>query len=136
MTIKEKALLSLSSILSIGAVVFALNHSENELVNNINEDVKNNDKGRNERSTPRSFILPATPAVAIRQEQKLRTRSNELQVRHCMLKLYDLGYMIMNFEDIFDIHIFIALMDFQSRNSLPKTGMLDDLTIKLLGCEH
>ena len=28
------------------------------------------DKGRNERSTPRSFILPATPAVALEQERK------------------------------------------------------------------
>ena len=32
------------------------------------EDEK--DIGRNERSTPRTFVLPATPAVALIQEKK------------------------------------------------------------------
>ena len=36
------------------------------------ERVNNSDQGRNERSTPRSFILPASPAVAIIQEKKER----------------------------------------------------------------
>jgi hypothetical protein len=33
--------------------------------------------GRNERSTPRSFILPATPAVALAQQRRLREPPDE-----------------------------------------------------------
>lgn len=134
MTKNVTALLFILTILFTATILFVIDSGRYQLVNSSAGNLKTNDKGRNERSTPRSFILPATPAVAIRQEEKLFLRGNELQIKYCMLKLYDLGYKIMNFEDIFDIHISIALIDFQSRNLLPKTGKLDERTVKLLGC--
>ena len=93
------------------------------------------DKGRNERSTPRSFILPATPAVALEQERKRIVREHEVQIKYCMLKLHDLGYRIINFEDIFDIHIMLAIMDFQKKNGLEVSGELDAKTIESLECK-
>lgn len=134
MTKNITALLFIPTILFTATILFVADSGRYQLVNSSAGNLKTNDKGRNERSTPRSFILPATPAVAIRQEEKLLLRSNELQIKYCMLKLHDLGYKIMNFEDIFDIHIFIALIDFQSRNLLPNTGKLNDRTVELLGC--
>ena len=92
------------------------------------------DKGRNERSTPRSFILPATPAVALRQEIKREKSEREVQIKYCVLKLYDLGYEIMSFEDIFDIRIFTALMDFQAKKGLPISGELTTATMEQLDC--
>lgn len=136
MTKNATTLISLSTLFCVGTLLVVLTSTRYELGKDSPIDIITNDKGRNERSTPRSFILPATPAVAIRQEQKLELQANELQIKHCMLKLYDLGYPIMSFEDIFDIHIFIALMDFQTRNLLPKTGELDMKTTELLGCDH
>ena len=129
-------LLFISTILCLGTISLVVASGRYQLVNSSAENMKTNDKGRNERSTPRSFILPATPAVAIRQENKMLLRANELQIKYCMLKLNDLGYKIMSFEDIFDIYISIALMDFQEHNLLLKTGKLDEQTVKLLGCEH
>ena len=136
MTKNVTILLFFSTVLCMATISFVAVIDRYPEMNKSDENIKTNDKGRNERSTPRSFILPATPAVAIRQEKKLLLRGNELQIKHCTLKLYDLGYKIMNFEDIFDIHISIALMDFQTRNLLPKTGHLDEKTVNLLGCEH
>ena len=129
-------LLFISTILCLCTISLVAASGRYQLVNSSAENMKTDDKGRNERSTPRSFILPATPAVAIRQENKMLLRANELQIKYCMLKLNDLGYKIMSFEDIFDIYISIALMDFQEHNLLPKTGKLDEQTVKLLGCKH
>ena len=134
MTKNVTALIFISTILFTATILFVIDSGRYQSVNSSAGILSTNDKGRNERSTPRSFILPATPAVAIRQEEKLLLRSNELQIKYCMLKLYDLGYAIMNFEDIFDIHISIALIDFQARKLLPKTGKLDERTVELLGC--
>jgi peptidoglycan hydrolase-like protein with peptidoglycan-binding domain len=93
------------------------------------------DKGRNERSTPRSFILPATPAVALEQERKKIVSEHEVQIKYCILKLHDLGYRIINFDDIFNIQIMIAIMDFQKKNGLEVSGEFDVKTIGNLGCK-
>jgi hypothetical protein len=136
MTRNMAVVLFISTILYTYTILFVIDSGRYQLVSSSTGNLKTNDKGRNERSTPRSFILPATPAVAIRQEEKLLLRSKELQIKYCMLKLYDLGYKIMDFEDIFGIHISIALIDFQARKLLPKTGKLDERTVELLGCEN
>jgi len=93
------------------------------------------DKGRNENSTPRSFILPSTAAVALLQEQKRALYENEFKIKKCILKLYDIGYTIANFEDIFDFQVTVALIDFQKQNGiLPISGKLDNITVEKLGC--
>lgn len=132
---KEITFIAISTLVCM-ATLIALINSDNYF--NIERD-KNHynakDKGRNERSTPRTFILPATPAVALVQEKKRFLIEHEVQIKHCMLKLHDLGYKIMNFEDIFDIHIYIALMDYQMLKGLPITGEFDEETISRLGCK-
>ena len=92
------------------------------------------DKGRNERSTPRSFVLPATPAVALLQERKHERIENEVQIKFCMLALYDLGYTIMDFEDVFDIQIQVALIEYQIEERLVITGEFDSETKDRLEC--
>lgn len=101
----------------------------------LKDQTVNDDIGRNERSTPRAFILPATPAVALIQEKKKQVREEEYQIKHCMLKLHDNGYSFANFEDIQDIKIVVATVDYQKRNNLPLTGEFDSETRKNLGCE-
>jgi hypothetical protein len=92
------------------------------------------EEGRNERSTPRTFILPATPAVALIQEEKKALRGKRNIIQHCMLKLHDLGYDIYDFRDIYDVHLMIHLLHFQSNNGLPRTGKFDTATLAKLGC--
>lgn len=94
-----------------------------------------NDEGRNERSSPRSFILPATPAIALEQERKVLLRKKETQIKYCMLKLYDLGYTVGSFRDIFNINIFISTLSYQKERGIRATGNFDDETIKSLGCK-
>ncbi len=39
---------------------------------------------RNERSTPRSFILPATPGVAFEQERRRSNKVRQAQIAKCL----------------------------------------------------
>jgi hypothetical protein len=135
---KKKAtiLICICSALCITTLVFVMTSRIYSAASEADEHMGSNDKGRNERSTPRSFILPATPAVALGQEKKQLLRKNQRQIQYCMLKLYDFGYETMNFEDIFDIHIYIALMDYQMLHGLPKTGELNKETVQKLGCNE
>lgn len=92
------------------------------------------DMNRNEQSTPRSFILPATPAVAEEQERKLQNPNNNFYTDWCLLKLHDSGYEIDEFSSSFNAKYIEALIEFQKNNSLPITGQADSKTRKLLGC--
>jgi len=126
--------LSISTLIyfTIFAVlVIQLTHQSTE---SISHQYNGNDEGRNERSSPRSFILPSTPAVALVQEKKISMREQEFQIKYCMLKLHDLGYTIRGFEDIFDIKIFTALLDYQKMKGLNITGEFESKTISSLGC--
>ena len=69
--------------------IFLSFHQNNTYASYIEIDSKT---GRNERSTPRTFILPATPAIADEQERRLVLMSKKEQIQKCMLKLYDLGF--------------------------------------------
>ena len=92
------------------------------------------DAGRNEGSTPRSFILPATPAVALIQEEKVRLKENELLIKRCLLALHDLGYFIRDLDDIFDDNIPVVLLRYQMQKKIEKTAKLDPTTISNLEC--
>jgi len=94
------------------------------------------DIGRNERSTPRTFVLPSTPAVALIQEKKLMLWENEFFVKNCMLRLYDLGYKFKNFENMDDISIFISVLRFQKKNGLDLTGNFNKETSIKIGCNN
>ena len=92
------------------------------------------DSDRNENSTPRSFILPATPAVAEEQERKKTEILKGIYADKCMSKLKDLGYPIDDFDTSFNAKLVEAILSYQSKSKLNKTGQLDSETRKKLGC--
>jgi len=92
------------------------------------------DSDRNENSTPRSFVLPATPAVALEQERKKTEMLNGIDTDKCMSKLKDLGYSIDNLDTSFNAKLVEAILGYQSKSKLNKTGILDLETRTKLGC--
>jgi hypothetical protein len=102
--------------------------------NNKSERQVHLDEGRNEGSTPRSFILPATPAVALIQEAKLERKVNEKMIKGCLLSLIDSGFYVRDLDDIHDDQIPITLIKYQFYRQISRTGKLDENTRRLLGC--
>lgn len=96
--------------------------------------VDESDIDRNENSTPRSFILPATPAVVEAQESKKKLLKEGLNLDKCLLNLKDMGYSIDDINSAFNAKYIEAIINFQISKGLPATGNLDKLTIKYLGC--
>ena len=93
------------------------------------------DPGRNEGSTPRTFVLPATPAVAKEQERKQVALLKKNEIQKCMLKLYDQDLLnISNFDDIFDFKITLGIIKYQKQNQLQVSGEFDMETKNHLGC--
>ena len=96
---------------------------------------KEDDPTRNERSTPRTFILPATPAVADEQERRIGLYLQAKEIQRCMLKLYDKGYKdIGKFNDYSNFKITVSIIKFQRNNNLEVTGKLNKQTKTKLGC--
>ena len=94
------------------------------------------DSERNERSTPRNSILPATPAVAF--EQEMRTPKNSIskqQISTCATRLIDLGYDVGDEAVAFNAKLSEAIYEYQETQSLNKTGKLDPTTIRSLSCK-
>lgn len=92
------------------------------------------DEGRNEGSTPRSFVLPATPAVALIQEAKAERKQREKEVKVCMLKLVDEGFYVRDIDDIHDDQVPISIIRFQLRQGIETTGEFDLATRGELSC--
>lgn len=95
-----------------------------------NED----DPERNERSTPRSFILPATPAVALEQEQRKNFPMVKKSYESCISRLTYLGYDIDDADSTFNTKLIQAIIEFQVKNSLKVNGELDVNTKNKIGC--
>ncbi len=92
------------------------------------------DRGRNERSTPRSFVLPATPGVALAQEAVNEAGDRRQQVLRCVSVLRTLGYQIDGDENLLNAKVVEALFTFQEIRQLPATGKIDDTTMRALKC--
>jgi hypothetical protein len=92
------------------------------------------DSDRNENSTPRSFVLPATPAVAEEQERKKAEILKGIKADRCLSKLKDLGHSIDDFDTSFNAKLVEAILSFQQEMKLKKTGQLDFETRNKLGC--
>jgi hypothetical protein len=90
---------------------------------------------RNERSTPRSFILPATPAVAIEQEQQAREMLDGIDTFGCLHRLRALGYEADASPPALRARNLEAIFRFQKDRGMAPTGRLDRSTVKLLGCQ-
>ncbi len=93
------------------------------------------DVDRNESSTPRSFVLPATPAVAEEQERKRLERLDGINAEKCLSKMQEYGYKFDDLNASFNAKFIEAILDFQDRNLLDKTGVLDDKTRNVIGCK-
>jgi hypothetical protein len=96
------------------------------------------DNERNERSTPRSFVLPATPAVALEQEMRsaksFSTTMSKRQVAACALRLIDLGYDVGDEAVAFNAKLSQAIYEYQQAQGLNKTGKFDPATTRSLSC--
>lgn len=93
------------------------------------------DSPRNERSTPRSFILPATPSVALEQErQRSRSPGKPDEVARCVARLRSLGYQIYGNEGLENVKVVEAIFSFQAASRLESTGRLNGATMKVLQC--
>ena len=90
--------------------------------------------GRNERSTPRSFVLPATPGVALAQESLKATGVYPRRVSKCVSVLRTLGYPIDGDESVLNARVVEAIYTFQIDQHLPTTGKVDQLTMRALKC--
>jgi hypothetical protein len=90
---------------------------------------------RNERSTPRSFILPATPAVAEEQENQLRELKTGVNSLICLQRLKALGYDADDTPPVFTARNVGAIAQFQKDRGLLKTGRFDWDTAGLLSCQ-
>jgi hypothetical protein len=92
------------------------------------------DPERNEQSTPRSFILPATPAVAIEQEQRALELRSGLSSEKCISRLRDLGYQIDDMNVSFNATYISGIIEFQKANNIKISGTADVETRKKIGC--
>jgi hypothetical protein len=92
------------------------------------------DEGRNERSTPRTFVLPANTAVAFEQAKKLEVSTPLKEAQKCLLRLHDLGFAIFNVEATASHRAFSQTLRYQHRNGLQPSGQFDPATRKNLEC--
>lgn len=89
---------------------------------------------RNERSTPRSFILPATPAVAFEQEAQMTDMAQQFQLAKCTRALIILGHQLEDRKSVLNAKLVEAVYAYQAAHSLPTTGRLDQQTMEMLKC--
>jgi hypothetical protein len=93
--------------------------------------------GRNDRSTPPTFILPATPAVAREQEIRSRERGNRKLaaiLNRCAAELMVRGYDVGDEMISFNAKLVEAIFTFQESHGLAPTGRLDQRTMRTLAC--
>ena len=84
---------------------------------------------RNERSTPRVSILPASPAIALRHEHS----EDRIPVGLAKAVLLRLGYPVGRLDDRITAKFKAALFRYQRAHLIPSSGTLDDVTLRSLG---
>ena len=84
---------------------------------------------RNERSTPRNSVLPASPATA-----PYHTRRQEpVSVELAKAVLLSLGYEVGRLDNRVTAKFKAALFHYQQTNGLPSSGIIDQPTGRSLG---
>ena len=91
---------------------------------------------RNERSTPRSFILPATPAVTAEQENQAEDARQGVDVFRCLSALRALGYGADDTAPALRARNLKAVFQFQKDHALRRTGWFEPETIRTLKCQR
>ena len=89
---------------------------------------------RNERSTPRQFVLPATPAVAEIDEER-RERSPEAVEMGCLVTLAQREKLVYLGESAGSAANKAAVFEYQRDNELPANGILNVATRAALECD-
>lgn len=121
--------------LTLGITYLALERIR--LDEQLNYDLVEEDPDRNEESTPRSFVLPATPAVAFAQETKSNSDADRATlVVRCIVALRARGFEIVRDTEQFNVPLVKALLSTQRRAGITETGKLDDRTAAYLGCSN
>ena len=78
------------------------------------------DVDRNERSTPRSFVLPATPGIAFEQELQIAEKDNRDQIATCVVRLKNLGYDVGDRRPMLNVQIVEAVFTFKPSSICPQ----------------
>lgn len=84
---------------------------------------------RNERSTPRASVLPASPAIAHDREQT----GDRLSVGLAKAVLLRLGYPVGRLDERTTAKFKAALFRYQRAHGIPSSGTLDEATLRSLG---
>lgn len=84
---------------------------------------------RNERSTPRVSVLPASPAIAHGREHS----RERLSVGLAKAVLLRLGYPVGRLDDRTTAKFKAALFQYQRTHGIPSSGTLDEATLRSLG---
>ena len=92
------------------------------------------DKERNENSTPRTFVLPANPAVAHEQSRKTLFLENSEIIEHCIISLVDEGHKFANVGKVTADAVIFETLKFQFANGLSPSGEFDSSTRRALLC--
>ena len=77
---------------AVGLSFYHWTKADSDSTENQLEASQENLAERNERSVPRSFILPATPGVAFEQEAQQADAARQAQIAKCVGALRVLGY--------------------------------------------
>ncbi len=131
--IKEKEILTILYLIVI-ASFFSMEEKNYKINNNFVNNYES-DK-RNERSTPRSFVLPSSPAIISIEEKRNNFKDDSYKsVIQCKLVLFDKGFFNGNIENINDAKQIEAIILFQKNNELEVNGEFDKSTKLKLGCK-
>ena len=84
---------------------------------------------RNERSTPRASVLPASPAIARDRDHS----DKHLPVSVAKAVLFQLGYPVGRLDDRITAKFKAALFQYQQTHGLMPSGNLDHATLRSLG---
>jgi murein L,D-transpeptidase YcbB/YkuD len=98
------------------------------------EEMQDDDSERNERSTPRSFVLPPAPIIAELYEKFDAEEARPGWAQRCLFELRRQGYPIDEMQTSFNAKLVEAIAEFQKRQGIDSSGQLDPQTIALLGC--
>ena len=134
MDIKSGPLFALTIIYLLGITAY-LSVNQDVIVweEMVSEQEKGDDPGRNERSTPREFVLPSTAAVAEAQESKHLSLVGINQEK-CFRILRAKGHQIISDALLHNVDLARALVIEQRAFGIEVTGRLDLRTAERLEC--
>lgn len=122
-----------ANLVFIFTVLIAILISRSEGYSTGTPEIWGEESDRNEQSTPRSFILPATPAVTEAQERRTLGDLKDA-FGPCLARIVANGGVIDDWDDLVNAKLTESIVDFQTSKGLPRSGIFDEQTRKALGC--